>query len=139
MSWRNLKHLDFSNKNVSPKRMAARRCEGQIRNRILSQAPNWNSIKTDADPKINVCIDSPYPEELERFRKLVNNRDLDGLVARYPLRDSGVFRVIARALECPNRRNYEQMVVSQIGRDVDLAGILRKRVAPLSEALKVES
>ena len=121
------------------KRMAARRCEVQIRNRMLSQAPNWKSIKADANPKINVCIDSPYPEEFELFRKLVNDEDLDGLVARYPLRESGVFSAIAKALKCPKRRNYEQMVVSQIGRDVDLAGTLRERVAPLSDALKVES
>ena len=131
--------LELLKQEYLDKRMAARRCEGQIRNRILSQAPNWNSIKTDAASKINVCIASPYPEELEHFRNLVNDEDLDGLIARYPLRDSGVFSAIANALECPKRRNYEQMVVSQIGRDVDLAGILRERVAPLFDALKVKS
>lgn len=133
------KALELLKQECLDKRMAARRCETQIRNQMLSQAPNWKSIKADANPKINVCIDSPYPEELERFRKLVNDEDLDGLVARYPLRDSGVFSAIAKALKCPKRRNYEQMVVSQIGRDVDLAGILREHVAPLSDALKVES
>ena len=133
------KALELLKQECLAKRMAARRCEGQIRNQILSQAPNWNSIKTDADPTINVCIDSPYPEELERFRNLINDEDIDGLIARYPLRDSGVFSAIANALKCPKRRNYEQMVVSQIGRDVDLAKILRERVAPLPDVLKVES
>ena len=120
-------------------RMAARRCERTVRNSILSQLPNWKKlIKTDATTRIGACIGSPYPEELKCFKKLVVDEHLDDLVARYPLRESGVFGAIAEALRCSERRDYEQMVVSQIRRDSDLAQKLRECIAPLSTALEAE-
>ena len=106
---------------------------------MLSQLPNWKKlIKTDATTKFGACIGSPFPEELKCFKKLVVDEHLDDLVARYPLRESGVFRAIAESLRCSERRDYEQMVVSQIRRDSDLAQKLRERIAPLSTALEVE-
>ena len=131
--------LDLLRQDGLAERMAARRCEGQMRNRILSQAPDWKLIKANADPKITVCVDSPYPEELNRFRELVDEGDLDGLVARYPLRESGVFGAIAGALKCSDPRDYERMVVSRVRGESELARLLRKRIGPLSEALDAKS
>ena len=68
----------------------------------------------------------------------LGNPGLMILSARYPLRESGVFGAIAEALRCSERRDYEQMVVSQIRRDSDLAQKLRERIAPLSTALEAE-
>ena len=116
--------------------MAARRCEGRVRNWILSQAPNWKSIRDNADSEISCPVNSLYTEELDRFKELAREGDLDGLVARYPLRESNVFGEIAKALECRKKENYEQMVVSRIRKDPALAQKLRKRVASLSTALR---
>ena len=49
-------------------------------------------VNANTDPDLVVCVDSPYPEELERFKKLVADEKLDDLFARYPLRDSRVFK-----------------------------------------------
>ena len=108
--------------------MAARRCEGRVRNWILSQAPNWKSIRDNADLEISCPVNSLYTEELDRFKELAREGDLDGLVARYPLRESNVFGEIAKALEC-KKKNYEKMVVSRIRKDGALAQKLRERVA----------
>ena len=133
------KALDVLKQSGLDERMAARRCERTVRNSMLSQLPNWKKlIKTDATTRIGACIGSPYPEELKCFKKLVVDEHLDDLVARYPLRESGVFSAIAEALRCSERRDYEQMVVSQIRRDSDLAQKLRERIAPLSTALEAE-
>ena len=133
------KALDVLKQSGLAERMAARRCERTVRNSMLSQLPNWKKlIKTDATTRIGACIGSPYPEELKCFKKLVVDEHLDDLVARYPLRESGVFGAIAEALRCSERRDYEQMVVSQIRRDSDLAQKLRERIAPLSTALEAE-
>ena len=116
-------------------RMAARRCERRVRNQMLSHAPGWKSIKTNATPKIHVCVDSPFSDELARFKKLVIDEKLDDLVARYPLRDSRVFSTIAQALECRDKRNYEQTLLARIGDDPELEKRLRQRIGPLSHAL----
>ena len=134
------KALDLLEQNDIAESMAARRCAGRVRNRILSQAPDWKSIRdnpqANADLKITCPINLFYTEELERFKELAREENLDGLFARYPLHKSGVFGVIAEALECRKKENYEEMVVSQIREDGALAQKLRKRVASLSTALK---
>ncbi len=84
--------------------IAARRCERTVRSSMLSQLPNWKELMgTDASSKISACVNSPCPDELERFRKLAADGKLDDLVARYPLDKSVVFDAIAKALTCPKR------------------------------------
>ena len=102
------KALDLLKQDDLAKSMAARRCEGRVRNWILSQAPNWKSIRAQAPNwksipdnaglKITCPINLFYTEELERFKELAREENLDGLFARYPLHKSGVFGVIAKAL-----------------------------------------
>lgn len=117
-------------------RMAARRCEIQIRNRMLAEAPDWKKLQKDGDPKICVRIKSPYADEVKRFKTLVDNEDLDGLVSSYPLRESGVFCEIARALECASEENYRKVVLSRMrSGGKKLLRRLRDRVGPLSVRL----
>ena len=116
-------------------RMAARRCERKIHQLLLQQAPNSESIKDNPVQHICVSIDSPYLEELNLFNELVENRELDQLVARYPVRESSAFATIAKALKCQHKNDYECMVIAQIWRDNELAEKLKKRIGPLSATL----
>ena len=131
----NTKALDVLKQGGLAERMAARRCERQVRNSMLSQLPTWKQIKANTSFTIT-HVDSSYPDELNRFQELVVARELDGLLTRYPLRDSCVFNAIAKALKCQIRRDYERMVVSQIRRDDELSRKLKERIAPLSAALE---
>ena len=115
--------------------MAARRCERRVRSQLLSSLPDWKSIQTNVTLKINPCIDSPYPDELKHFKKLVSDGQLDGLVARYPLRESQVFDKIVTALECRNRRNYRKMLLARVRNDENLARKLKERISHLSSVL----
>ena len=81
-------------------------------------------------------IDSqPYCDELNHFNKLVNDRELDRLIARYPLHKSPTFTSIAKALRCRDKADYERMVLVQIQRDNKLVKKLKGRIGPLSETL----
>ena len=115
--------------------MAVRRCERQIHKRILSQIPNRKLIMANPTQSISVSIDSPYLDELNRFNKLVENGDLDQLVKRYRLHKSNAFEILARALGCKNKRDYEQMVRVQTREDNELASKLKERIGPLSKIL----
>lgn len=114
-------------------RMAARRCERRVRDAILRQIPNWKCIK--AKSEFDISVDSPYQDELDHFNELVNEKRLDDLIARYPLRESGAFEAIPEALELRSKKTYEQMLVTRIRDDEDLVESLKKRVGPLSKAL----
>lgn len=117
-------------------RMVARRCERRTRELLLSKLPDWKSLKANPTQKICVSADSPYQEELDHFNKLVKNGDLDGLIARYPARESPAFDKIARSLKCVNTIDYERMVIARIRQDNELVKKLKKRIGPLSEALE---
>ena len=115
--------------------MAARRCERLVRNEMLSKLPDTERIKTNQTSNIFACVNSPYPAELDSFKKLVADKNLDGLIARYPLRESSVFSEIARALKCTSRNDYERLVVARVEADKALAQSLKKRIHPLSDKL----
>ena len=122
-------------------RMAARRCERQIQKLALSNIPNWKSIRENAAQRICVPIDPQvYLKELDYFNGLVKGANIDQLIARYPLRDSRVFEIIATTLKCQNQEDYQRMVLVQIENDKELACKLKSRIDSLPEILNsVES
>ena len=116
--------------------MAAKRCGRKIQESTLSNIPNWKSIKDNPNQSFCISIDSqPYFEELNRFNKLVDDENLDQLIARYPARQSCAFETIARSLVCKNRTDYERIVINLIRRDDELAEKLKIRIGPLSSRL----
>ena len=124
----------------TPERMASLRCERQIRERVLLEIPDKKSIIDNPTRPICISIDSPYSEELNRFNKLVEEEKLDQLIARYSLRKSRAFEIIATTLRCRDQKDYERMVLTQVQRDSQLTQALKERIHPLSETLdSVES
>ena len=123
----------------SPKlaeRMAARRCERQVQALFRSQIPKWRSIMDNPTQSIYVSINPhPYPKELKHFNTLVDNGELDNLIARYPLRDSQAFETIVKTIGCPNQELYQQLVVKLVREDEDVAKCIKKRIGQLSEVL----
>lgn len=115
--------------------MAARRCQRQIRERLLAKVPNLKKIQDNSVQSICVSVDSPYCQELERYNNLVEEGKWDKLVARYPLRETGVFGIIATNLRCCDRSDYEKMVIARIRNDEGLAKTLKNRLGLLAKRL----
>ena len=116
-------------------RMAAHRCERQIREQAFSKLPDWKLIKKDAIQRWCVSIESGFSYEVKRYTESVEAQNLDELVARYPLRETGVFDEIAKALKCRDRWDYERMVVARIQDDKKFRDHLKKRLRPLVDEL----
>ena len=114
--------------------MAARKCEGRARDEALSRL-GWKRIMENPASEICIKVGSGYEEELCRFNELVDEGKLDDLVARYPLRKSGAFDAIAKALECSGRKEYERTVLSMVQKDRCLSQAIRKRIGPLADRL----
>ncbi len=117
-----------------PERMAARRSERLVHYRFTSHLPDWREIRAGGEQlTISEPIENPYQGELNRFKGLVESGDLDGLMARYQIRESSVFERIAATLRCRSQADYERMVVARVIDDADLTRNLRERLGPLAE------
>ena len=116
-------------------RMAARRCERRMHDTLLSQLPDWKAIQSATGPTIDLHVQSAYDDEVAQFRHLLESKDLDTLVARYPLRETRAFGAITKALKCASIRDYEQMVVVRTAKDTGLATALTNRLRPLANAI----
>ena len=118
------------------KEMAARRCIRQIRKTTLSAIPKWESVIDNLTQVISVPIDRQlYDNELELFKKLVDEEKLNQLIARYRLHKSPILSKIATTLRCRGREDYERMVLVQIQRNSKLVEKLKERISELSEVL----
>ena len=133
------KALDILGQEGLAQRMAARRCYRYLRDRALSQLPGWRDLMAEEgeSSKVSLSFDSPYPDELHRFRELVCRSELDNLIARYPLRETPVFQTIAKILRCQSREDYERIVVSRIRNNDDLAEKIKSRIKALSSELAI--
>ena len=89
--------------------------------------------------EIPTTVESTYPSELAQFNDLLNAGDLNGLIARYPLRESHVFDRISETVRCTDKSDYERMLVARVQEDNDLARKLKDRIKPLSELLDAAS
>ena len=132
------KALAVLKQNGLAERMAAKRSQRQLQDRILSKLPSLKElVNANTEPDLVVHVASPYREELTRFKKHVTDEQLDDLVARYPLRESRVFNKITKALQC-RRSNYPKMVLARVRNDKNLASNLKQRINDLSRALQSE-
>ena len=131
--------LDALMEDGLAERMAARRCEQLVRDRVTREIPDWKTIKDHKAQDLTISVKSPFEEELATFQQLSRREDLDGLIARYPIRESRVFDTIASALEFKSKELYTQSLVTRVRQDPTLALKLKRRVGPLSEALGPES
>ena len=103
--------------------------------RILLNLAEGESIDDKTGEWKSILIGAIYHEALAEYKKAVTSRDLNKLVARYPLKFSRVFEVIANALECRDRHVYQSMVIAQIKKDDELRASLKKRLRGLSQKL----
>ena len=119
-----------------PKRMAARRCEGTVRRTFMEQAPTWRSVLSGNACNVTVDLQAAHEEELCRYKKMLEKEDLDGIVARYPIRHTQAPAQIWEALQCRDHRVYESMVVTQVSANASLRRELIDKLGKLSIALE---
>ena len=115
-------------------RMAARRSERTARNRIREQMPDWRVIQANKGADIVISVASPFQDEVEVFSTLVEERKLDEIIARYPIRESNILGKIVNALQI-EQRQYELLLPNLVRKHPDLANRLRQRIQGLAQAI----
>lgn len=102
-----------------------------VRERIMGHFPSKNETISSDNIVINVPVADIKSRECQFFDQMVENNDWNGLVARYPMRESGAFEQIAKNLQIINRSVYTTMVLSMLSEDDDIVVILRQLLGDL--------
>lgn len=116
-------------------RMAARRCEKTVRVQLQSSLPGWKELRDKPCSPIDSTIPNPFKDELKHFQKLLDCGNLDGLIARYPIRESRALDQVNNALDLKDSYIYQRTLITLLRDDEQLASRLKARLRQLVQAL----
>ena len=128
--------FEVINRDDVIEKMAARRSERKIRNKILSKMPTWKNIQKSHSKKIKFSFDSGYKSEIEAFKILANDRDWRGLIANYPLHKSDCYNQIANTLGLTGKNDYQQTLLALIPKDGYLSDKIKGHVGDISKIVE---
>lgn len=117
-------------------RLAARLAERQLRDKIMEAVPDRATMIASGGDKLQVSVLSTYPETLKRVQDLLEAGDLDAIIARFPVRESGILGDIAQALRFLGDADYEKAVLATVSIDQSLAECLRAKLGDLASQLE---
>jgi len=90
-------------------RLCSRLCEKQIRNETFSNLPKHTDILGRGEFEIKINLNEFLEKEEEIFDSLVQEQNLNGLIERYPIRETPVINGIVSGLGL-NKDTYEGAV-----------------------------
>lgn len=90
-------------------RMAARLVERRVKDKVLYETPSWKEI-LEADVDVTISSGEILNEEKQLIDKLLEEKNIAGLVARYPIRETPAMECVAKELGFLSQEKYEQAV-----------------------------
>lgn len=112
-------------------RLCSRLCEKKVRNSIMSALPKHKDIQEKGNFELKISLKEVQEKEEIYFEKLVEEKDLDGLISRYPIRETPVLTKIAAGLDM-TRDRYESAVRKLIIDDIDTKNYFKSLLKPLT-------
>lgn len=107
--------------------LAAVNADKILRRSALTFLPSKNDLKT-MDAKITLDLQSPYTSELNELTDAIEKSDLETIVKKFSIRDSGFPNAVAKALRYGNKKDYQNAVIVTINQDQELIKTLRKLI-----------
>lgn len=112
-------------------RLCSRLCEKQVRNNVMSGLPNHKNIQERDDFELKINLKEIREKEEAYFDKLVFDKNLDGLISRYPIRETPVLTKITTGLGM-TRDKYESAVRKLIIDDNETREFFKTLLKPLT-------
>ncbi|MFD2967748.1 DUF4435 domain-containing protein [Sphingobacterium bambusae] len=112
-------------------RLCSRLCEKQVRNNAMSGLPNHKNIQENDYFEIKISLREIREKEEAYFDKLVSEDNLNGLISRYPIRETPVLTKITAGLGM-NRDKYESAVRKLIVDDEGTREFFKVLLQPLT-------
>jgi len=99
--------------------------ERLTRRAIFDGLPKKSDIRRNASVKIEINVADLKASEEADFDRFINARDLDAILQRYPLRESGALASVANGIGLKNRGDYEHTVRTMLQQDEEAMAFLR--------------
>ncbi len=90
-------------------RLCSRLSEKKVRTEVMSMLPKHSDILEKKDFKIELSLEDYFNQEADKFDELIATNNLNGLIERYPIRETPVLNNIAKGLGM-DRATYESVV-----------------------------
>lgn len=96
------------------------------RESVMAALPKRNDVKSGATPvKVEVDVAALRMSEEARFDGLIASADWNGLITRYPLRESSAFERVVEGLKIKDRATYRAAVLKLLQDEPDAVTELR--------------
>lgn len=115
-------------------RLCARLSERKARKRVMSSLPKHREILMKGDFEIKFSLKEVLEEEEQIFDKLVEDSNINGLIDRYPIRETPVINNITNAFGF-DRKTYESMVRKLIINNPKILEIFKTKLLGLSNLI----
>ncbi|MDZ4712930.1 MAG: AAA family ATPase [bacterium] len=116
-------------------RLCSRLCEKQVRNGVMTELPRHKDIQEKGSFELKINLKEIQEKEEAHFDKLVADKDLDGLISRYPVRETPVLTKIATGLGM-TRDKYESAVRKLIIDDNETKEYFKTLLKPLTTLIE---
>lgn len=119
--------LDAALKSILPhrERLTAKVAERTIREKVFQSIPGPVEIGKRLPVNISIDIDGARTVEEALFDRMLEEADIAGLIARYPIRETPAITAIATRLDFTHRSKYEAAVRKLLMDDVDALKFVR--------------
>ncbi|MER8470199.1 AAA family ATPase [Mesorhizobium sp. M1328] len=116
-------------------RLAARMTEQAVKDQISLEMPDWKKIQAGQNVSIAVDSQAHYQAEKARLQGWIISKDVDKIIARYPIRETAALTVIVSALQFKSRSQYEAAVRKLVIDDVVIRSMLAEHFGGLPAAM----
>ncbi len=106
-----------------------------VRRVLMEKLPSKKSLCDKPKLQIEIDIQNMLQDEQSVFDKLVMSKDWDGLVAKYPLRESTAFGKVVSTIKIGDTRTYRSAVLKLLQEDEEVLKKLRNEFNGLYEMI----
>ena len=115
-------------------RLCSRLCEKKVRNHVMSSLPKHKDIQDKKPFNLTLDIKAELEKEEAYFDGLINDNNLSGLLARYPVRETPVLNNILKGLSL-EKSMYESIVRKLIIDDSTVKAFYKNLLKPLTDMI----
>lgn len=101
-------------------RLAARMTEQCVKDQASVQMLDWKKIKNGENLDISVDAQSIFNDEVVKIKAMIEDKKIEEIMQRYPIRETSALGVIHKALEFNSKANYESAVRKLVSEDEDI-------------------
>ena len=122
--------------NIQPhkERLCSRLCEKQVRNQAMTSLPKHKDIAQKDNFEIKINLKEVLEKEKALFDKLIADNNLNGLIARYTVRETPVLNGIANELKL-QKDTYESAVKKLIMDDAETREFYKSMLSDLTKLI----